>query len=329
VRLIFVVLAAAIGLSAQPSGAEALIEAGHWKRARSFVDWRLQENADDPDALFLSSQIHNAFGDHTSPLPLAEKALKLDGKVARYHRQVAEVLGVAAQHANMFQQVGLARRFRKEIDAAIALDPHDTQALRDLVEFYLLAPGILGGDTAKAAQTADRIASINRAEGLLAQARIAEFHKNPAETEALLRRAAELRPASYKAIMALAEFYLEPQHRNDSATETAARAAVTLDPGRVGAYSVLAAVYARQSNWAALEETLSQAAQAVTDDPAPYYRAAEQLIADSREPERAERYLRTYLMQEPEGNEPAAAEAHAKMDVALHMRGSPGQRGLK
>ena len=51
-----------------------------------------------------------------------------------------------AQHSNAFQQLFLARRFRKEIDTALSLDSHDTQALRDLMEFYLLAPGLAGGD---------------------------------------------------------------------------------------------------------------------------------------------------------------------------------------
>ena len=50
----------------------------------------------------------------------------------------------------------LARRFRKEIDAALAIDPREPQALRDLLEFYLLAPGLAGGDQKKAAAMAER-----------------------------------------------------------------------------------------------------------------------------------------------------------------------------
>lgn len=328
VRAILVALAAAMALSAQQPSAEALIEAGHWKRARALVEQRLREKPDDPNALFLSSQIRNAFGDHSSPLPLAEKAVSLDGGVARYHRQVAEVLGVEAQHAGMFQQVGLAHRFRKEIDIALNLDPRDTQALRDLMEFYLLAPGILGGDTDKAGRMAERIAAVDATEGFLAKARMAEFRKNAFQRETMLRHAAEARPLSYKADMALAEFDLDPAHRNDTDAEAFARGALEADPGRSGAYSVLAAVYARQANWRALEEILSAAARAVADDPIPYYRAAAQLLADSREPERAERYLRIYLLQEPEGNEPSAADARAKLELAMRLRGPAHQRGL-
>jgi hypothetical protein len=76
------------------------------------------------------SQIRFAFGDNTAPLELAAKAVELDGNVGKYHRQLAEVTGVMAQHANLFQLLGLARRFKKEIDAAVSLDPNDIQALR-------------------------------------------------------------------------------------------------------------------------------------------------------------------------------------------------------
>ncbi len=130
--------AAAVALFAQ-SPAEDLIEAGHWKRARALVEARMREAPNDPLAIYLTSQIRFAFGDANTPLKLAEKALALDGGAATYHRQIAEVTGVMAQHANVFQQLLLARRFQKEICVAITLDPKDIQSLRDLMEFYLLA----------------------------------------------------------------------------------------------------------------------------------------------------------------------------------------------
>src|SRR5258705_11345815 len=98
-RLLLVLCAVAVTW-AQQSPAEKLIESGHWKRARTLVEARIREAPDDPLANFLLSQIRNAFGDRTTPLPLAENALALDGKTAKYHRQVPEVQGVMAQHAN-------------------------------------------------------------------------------------------------------------------------------------------------------------------------------------------------------------------------------------
>ena len=175
-----------LGAFAQPTRAERLIVAGHWKQARALVEMRMLEAPNDPLANYLLSQIRNAFGDHITAQTLAERAVALDGNVAKYHRQYAEVLGVTAQHSNMLQQLFLARRFRKEIDVAIMLDPRDTQALHDLIEFYLLASGVVGGDQRKAVEIADSIAQIDLADGFLAKARIAAFNKQPAATEVAL-----------------------------------------------------------------------------------------------------------------------------------------------
>jgi tetratricopeptide (TPR) repeat protein len=298
---------------AAPSEPERLIEAGHWKRARTLVEARLRDVPADPLATFLLSQIRNAFGDAESPLPLAEKAVALDGRTAKYHRQVAECLGVMAQRSNVVQQVFLARRFRKEIDSALALDPRDTQAWRDLLEFYLLAPGLIGGDAHKAAGIASHLREIDAVSGFLAQARLAGFRKQTAEAETLLRRAAEVQPPSYRARIALAEFYRDAATPRFADVRPPAEEALALDPGRVDAYSLLAEIHAARADWAALDAVLAASSSAVPDDLTPFYRAAARLLASGRELPRAERYLRIYLAQQPEGNAPSLADARARL----------------
>jgi tetratricopeptide (TPR) repeat protein len=284
--------------------AERLIEAGHWKRARALVEDRLRGRPDDALSTFLLSQIRNAFGDQKTPLPLAEKAVALDPATAKYHRQLAEVLGVTAQHANVLQQLFLARRFKKEIDLALELDPANVQAHRDLMEFYLLAPGIAGGDKDRARETAAAIARIDPAEGLLALARLAAADKQPGRIEGLLRQAVEVRPASYRARMALADHLLHADRPNLDEAERQARAAIAIDSSRVTAYEVLAQVYARRGQWSELDGILEAADREVPDDLTPHYRAWEALKATGQDPARAEREIGRYRSIEPEGNQP-------------------------
>jgi tetratricopeptide (TPR) repeat protein len=313
-NLFCVLLVAGVGAAVGQAGdAAALIESGHWKQARSVVEARLREAPDDAAAYFYLSQIRNAFGDRSTPLALAEKAVALDGSVARYHRQVAEVTGVMAQHANAFQQMLLARRFRKEIDRALALDPRDVQAHRDLLEYYLLAPAIVGGDRQKAQEMAQRIARLDAAEGCLAEARVAEFEKRFAEAAGWLKKATEAGPPSYRARIVLARFDLAAQHFDPGPAEMAARDALRLDPGRADAYGILAEVYARESRWSELTAVLGDSARQVPDDRIAWYRAAVTLIDGGREWQRAGQYLRMYLGQEPEGNEPTLAEARREL----------------
>jgi tetratricopeptide (TPR) repeat protein len=311
----------------QQTAAEQWIEAGHWKRARAAVEQRMHDAPNDPLANFLLSQVRGAFGDRTTPLALAEKAVALDGHTAKYQRQVAEVLGVLAQHSTVLHQPFLARRFRKEIECALVLDPRDVQANRDLLEFYLLAPGIVGGSRREAQSVAQRIAGLDPAEGLLAKARIAVARSDFVAEEILLRRAAEIQPPSYRARLALAEFYAAPEHSNPGAAEVSARELIKLDPGRSDGYAVLADVYASRGSWDELERVLAEAAHAVPDDLFPYYRAGERLIARGVDFNRAERYFRTYREQEAEGNRPTLGDADRNLAriAASHLSRSHGE----
>ena len=297
----------------QASLPERLIVEGHWKRARTIVEARYREAPDDALANFLMSQIRNAFGDRESPPKLADKAVALAPKVARYHRQVAEVAGVMAQQANMVRQLFLARRFKHEIDTALSLDPGDLQALRDLMEYYLLAPGIAGGDQEKARATAQRIASLDACEGYLAEARLASFRKEKGGVEALLKKAVEANPSNFRAREALAAYELAPEHPNLELAAQQGRESITRDPGRVTGYAILAEVYAARDALSDLDALLESAERKVPDDLAPYYRAADRLIAAGRDTALAERYLRKYVSQEPEGNQPTLAEAQARL----------------
>ena len=305
----------AFSANGQQTDPEKLIDAGHWKKARAIVETRLSQNPNDALANFLLSQIRNAFGDSTTPLPLAEKAVALDGRVAKYHRQVAEATGLEAQHANAFRLIILARQFRSEIDTAISLDPHDIQAHRDLLEYYLVAPGIAGGDVQKASAMAKQIGALNAAEGLLAEARVASFRKRFNDAGELLRQAVALQPSEYRTRLALAMYYAAPESFNAALALSAAKELLKLDAGRVEPYAILAQIYAEQCDWNALDSLLAEATRQNPDDLAPYYRAAETLLAKGREPARTARYLQVYLEHEPEGNEPTLADARRKLEL--------------
>jgi tetratricopeptide (TPR) repeat protein len=298
----------AVGVAAAQTAPERMIVAGHWKQARAIVEQRIRENSRDALATYMLSMIRNAFGDHESPLTLAEKAVALDGSVGKYHRQLAEALGVKAQHSGMLQQLFLAHRFRKEIDTAIALDPGDIQAKRDLMEFYLLAPGVAGGDKRKAESAAEAIARVDPCAGFSAQVRLAEFRSDKKRAAEFLRKAVEADPHNYRARIALAEFTADQEE-----AEREAKAAVGIDAGQVAGYAVLARVYARRGKWPELDAVLTEAEKQVPDDLVPYYRAAEQLLESHQESPRAERYLLRYLRMESEGNQPTRADTLKKL----------------
>jgi hypothetical protein len=109
---------------------------------------------------------------------------------------------------------------------------------------------------------------------------------------------------------------LAEAHRNLDAAESAARAALRIDATRAAAYSILAEVYALGGRWEDLESLLAEADLAAPDDLTPHYRAAEVMLRTGKNLEAARQNLRKYLTQEPEGNEPTAAEAREKLELA-------------
>src|SRR5215468_9325061 len=95
---------------------EALIKAGHWKRARPLVEQHYQANPGDARSAYLLSQVKAAFGDLSAAVTLAEKAVALDSNNADYHVQLGTVCGETAEKASLFAKAGWAHRFKEETD---------------------------------------------------------------------------------------------------------------------------------------------------------------------------------------------------------------------
>src|ERR1700730_16930912 len=198
--------AAALQAQASIASIQDLIDGGHYKRARAAIEAKYKETPNDAETLCLMSRTRQQWGKLDEAEKLAEKAVALNPKEARYHFQLAEVVGEKAQKASMLHQIGLGRTFKKEADLTLHLDPRHVGALNDMLMFYLEAPGIIGGDKAKAREMADRIMKIDPVQGYSALMTIARKEKQEVPTEEYLRKALEARPESYQARTNLGAF---------------------------------------------------------------------------------------------------------------------------
>jgi len=300
---------------------EALIHSGHFKRARAVLETRLRNNPNDAEALCLMSRIKQVWRDRDTALKYAEKAVELDGSVGRNHLQLAEVLGEMAQNASMLRQISLGRRFKKEIDLAVSLEPKNTNILRDLMLYYQEAPSIIGGDKAKAHTIADQIMQIDPVEGCFVQVQFAHREKEEGRIEGLYRKAVEQRPSSYDARVALGNYCASSAAKKYSEAESLAREAIKIDSDRIGAHMLLASVLVTQEKWTELDGALSQAEKDVPDNLGAHFRAANTCIATGKDLPRAERYMRKYLSQEPEGGMYSHSQAHWRLGLALEKQG--------
>ena len=320
-RLFFALMLLTFLATAADVSPEALLEAGHWKQLRRIAEPRVAANPKDAQAAHLLSCAKLAFGDLDAALELAERAVALEPGNSKYHLQLALVNGRKANKASVFSAMKLGGRYKTEVQKAVELDPKNLDARWELMEFYDHAPGIVGGDRQKARATADEIMRLNTAKGYLALAEAAEAGKQFAEAEGYYRKAAEADAKNYSAQMASAWFYLSDNQKKYDVAEKYARQAIALDPGRSAGYSAIAAVCVREERWRDLDALLAQAEENVPDDLSPAFQAARDLLLADKDAPRAERYLRKYLAQEPEGHAPPLSRAHWRLGQALEKQG--------
>jgi tetratricopeptide (TPR) repeat protein len=300
-----------------------LADHAHWKRLKGVIEPRVAASPNDAQAQWLLSRLRSAYKDADAALAPAEKAAALDPKNADYRWQVASVVGDQASKASMFKAMGLARRFRQEAEAALALNPRHIQSLSGLSQFYYEAPGIAGGDKKKAEDLANQVLAVSKVDGYIAKISLLA-KQSPApldQIEQLWVQAIQADPARYEPHASLANLYAGGKAPRYALAEKEALTAITIDPDRVGAFSILAGVYAAQERWPDLDRTLADAEKKIPDNLSPYLRVAGTLQNTGKDLARAERYARKYLSQEPEPTASSPAVAHWRLGLVLEKEG--------
>ena len=209
-----------------------------------------------------------------------EKALAAEPANSQYAHWLGKAYGRRAETSSPFSQLGLASKTRQAFEKAVQLNPRNAEAMNDLFEFYLQAPGFLGGGLDKASALAQRIAALDAAEGHWAQARIAEKRKESGAVEVQLRRAVEVAPMQVGRLVDLAKF-LAKQGRHQEA-----------------------------------EQTFQQAERVAPDHPRLLFDRAETYVRSGRNLEAARALLKQYLSKPLTPEDPSRAQAEKLLKEA-------------
>jgi cytochrome c-type biogenesis protein CcmH/NrfG len=109
-----------------------------------------------------------------------------------------------------------AGKARDSFEKALQLDPNNRDALGDLFDYYLDAPGFLGGGTDKAEALARRIEALDPPEGHYDLSQVARKRQELGATERELRTAVRLAPNQIGHVIALARFLAGQDRLNES-----------------------------------------------------------------------------------------------------------------
>ncbi|MFI5310624.1 MAG: tetratricopeptide repeat protein [Gemmatimonadales bacterium] len=145
-----------------------------------------------------------------------EKAVSLDDKNAEYHLWLGNALGTVAQKASVLRQPFLAKRVKSEFERTVQLDPSSVDGRHGLMQFFLEAPGIMGGSVDKAREQAVEIGKVNPMRGHLARAEIAAHDKDGTAREREYRAAVSESPDSVVAYATLVAYLLNAKRTDDA-----------------------------------------------------------------------------------------------------------------
>ena len=163
--------------SEKTEDAVRLFEARRLADARPLLEAAIKEDLSDARAAFYFGRVLLEANELESAVAWMEKATSLDAGRAEYHLWLGRAYGAKAMRASVLQQASLAGKVKRQFERASELDPDNLEARFGLIEFYLRAPGLMGGSVAKAKEQAAEVRRRDSLQGHRAAARVAEHEK--------------------------------------------------------------------------------------------------------------------------------------------------------
>jgi tetratricopeptide (TPR) repeat protein len=198
---------------------------------------------------------------------------------------LGRIYGEKADRAGFLNAMGLAKKVRSEFERAVEFSPSSWEARTDLAEFYLEAPGIVGGGKDKARAQAELLAPLNPSMAHWVRGRIAERNKD------------------------------------NAAAEQEYRAAITASKGGARAWLNLAGFYRHADRIDEMDQALHSMESSPLDHPGAFVDGAGMLLRTGRDYPLGVRLLRRYVDSSNTVEEAPAFKAHCLLGELLEKQG--------
>jgi tetratricopeptide (TPR) repeat protein len=263
-----------------------LLAQGRVDEAITTLQAHISASPNDAEAQNLLCRAYFSLAEWEQGIAACQKAVALNPGNSRYHLWLGRVYGEKAAHSGFLSAAGLAKKVKSEFELAVKLNPRSIDARTDLAEFYLEAPGIVGGGQDKAEAQAQSLAGIDPAKSHWVNARLAEKKKDFATAENEYRAAIAASHSSANAWLNLAIFYRHVGRFDD------------------------------------MEAAVQHAAAAQMDSTGAVMDAAELLISSKRNVPESARLLRQYLSSQSTVEQAPTFKAHYLLGTVLEQEGN-------
>jgi tetratricopeptide (TPR) repeat protein len=203
-----IILFLSFGLrAATAEPADQLLAAGRIDDAIQLLQTSIVSSPNSASSYNLLCRAFFTMGNWDQAIAACEKGVSLDPQNGLYHLWLGRAYGEKAEHANFMSAMGFARKLHNEFETAVRLDPGNVAARTDLAEFYLEAPGFLGGGIDKAITQSQQLMPLDPVKAHWVMGRVAEKKRDSVTAESEYRKAVQAGEGRGDAWLNLALFY--------------------------------------------------------------------------------------------------------------------------
>lgn len=205
-----------------------LIAQRKYAEAKSFFEAAIGTDQKDAEAHYHLARVLLFQGNSDDAEDQIDEALELNESNARYHFLRGNILGDRARKANIFKQGFLAPKVKNAFLRAVELDPALIDARVGLFNYYIMAPGIMGGSDEEALKQANEVVKLNFVRGHVLLANFYQRKKDFTQAEAEYKKIIDADPKKIDGYKALGYFFINQKKFDQAVAQF--KKYVELDP---------------------------------------------------------------------------------------------------
>jgi len=214
-----------------------LFDEQKFPEAKKFFKSFAEKNSKNYTAAFYLGRIFLKERDYEAAIDWLKKAVNLNKNSSEYHLLLGRAYGMKARKVSFLKKALLAKYVKNEFEKAVELDPDNLNARFDLIKYYLMAPGIMGGSKDKAREQAEEIKKRDSSQGHTAIGLIYDVEKKYDQAEKEYLTGIEEDSQSFKLYYRLGLLY-EKRKKYDKAFDILEKIVADL-PDEIFAYYLI------------------------------------------------------------------------------------------